>query len=204
MALILTNAYTWTFLYVMLIALIIHNNQRWSHIMMVIAAGVFCVTLSSVTSELVFKPWFCRLRPIQDVELSGMLDIVDGYSPRGFSFFSSHAANTFSLAVFLSMLVRSRIFSVAMITWSLINCWTRLYLGVHYPSDILVGLLVGGFFGLLVYYVFMRLYMKTTPRLHFISSQYTRSGYSLGDIDFFVNILVITYSVIMIAGIILA
>lgn len=202
MALILTDAYTWIPLYLMLIFLVVHNNERWSQILLIISAAICCVSISSIISEVICKPWVARLRPMYTPELYDHLDLVEGYSASGFSFFSSHAANTFSLAVFLSMLVRRRTFSMFIITWSLINCWTRLYLGAHFPSDILVGLLCGGIIGLVCYSVYLFFYKKISSRLHFISNQYTSTGYSLTDIDIFLNVQVVIYIVIIICAII--
>ena len=201
MVLLLTNAYTWIPLYLFLIFLVIHNNEKWSQIFLVTFAGVCCVLVSSAVSELMFKPWVARLRPIHTEDLAGSLDLIEGFNARGYSFFSSHAANTFSLAVFMSLLVRRWTFTIAMVAWSLVNCWTRLYLGAHFPSDIIAGLLCGGVVGWLVYMIHMHYYMQVTSRLHFISSQYTKSGYSLNDIDMFLNLLMVMVVVIIILSI---
>ena len=108
-----------------------------------------------------------------------------------YSFFSGHASNTFSLAVFFSLLVRSKVFSFFMIMWSLINCYTRIYLAMHYPSDIFVGLLWGGLVGMSVYWLYFKLYLKITPTLNYISTQYTRTGYARTDIDIVISLLVL-------------
>lgn len=200
--LVLTNAYTWIPLYVMLLFLVIHNNEKFSQMMLVVTAAVMCVAISSVLSELLCKPMVARLRPIDTPEICNLLNLVDGYSVRGYSFFSSHASNTFSLAVFMSLLVRRRSFSLFMIAWSLVNCWTRIYLGVHYPSDVVAGILCGGMIGVLVYLVYMRIYLIISSRLHFISNQYTSTGYSLTDIDIFLNLQAITCATIIIYAVI--
>ena len=74
--------------------------------------------------------------------------------------------------------------------WS--TAGTRIYLGVHYPFDVLVGILFGSLVGLTVYRLYFRLYLRISPKLHYISTQYTRTGYSLCDIDVFLTVMVCT------------
>ena len=83
----------------------------------------------------------------------------------------------------MSLMVRSGRFALFMICWSLVNAWTRLYLGLHYPSDIAVGLVWGMCTGALAYYFYYRIYRKISSPLHYISSKYTVTGYSLDDLD---------------------
>ena len=90
------------------------------------------------------------------------------------------------------LLVRNRAFTVAITAWSLLNCYTRLYLGVHYPSDILCGLLCGLIVGYIAYRVHLVLYYKITPHFQYISEAYTKTGYSIGDIDIVIATLVFT------------
>jgi undecaprenyl-diphosphatase len=80
-----------------------------------------------------------------------LVDTVDGYRGGNYGFFSAHAANTFSIAIFMSLLMRQRLLTIFLVCWSLLNCYTRLYLGVHYPGDITVGLIWGGLVGFCVY-----------------------------------------------------
>ena len=198
LVLVLTNAYTWIAFYLALTYLVIKNNGKWSQIMLVVAASGLCILLSSLVAEGVVKPYVARLRPSLDPSVCNMLHLAKGYTASGYSFFSAHAANTFSIAVFFSLLVRSRVFTISIMAWSLLNAWTRLYLGVHYPSDVIVGLAYGAFVGIMVYFIFLKLYMIVTDKLHFISSQYTRTGYGFSDIDIVHNVLLLTivYAVI--------
>jgi undecaprenyl-diphosphatase len=141
-----------------------------------------------------------KLRPCNDPAVKLQLNLISGTLDNSFSFFSAHAANTFSLAVFLSLLVRDRLFSVTMVLWALLNCWTRLYLGVHYPSDVLCGLLYGCVVGLIVYIAFYKLFYKFNIKFQYISSQYTASGYAKVDIDVVVSTLVLTLAVVILGA----
>jgi len=139
-----------------------------------------------------------RWRPTRDPEIGLLVDIVDGYRGGDYGFFSAHAANTFSIAIFFSWLVRSRLLTVALVLWSLTNCWTRLYLGVHFPGDILVGLCWGGLVGTGVYFLFYRyLIAKLTWTPTYTSLAYTKTGYNRNDAD--VPVCVLTFTLIYVA-----
>ena len=137
----LTTATTWIPLYLGLFYLVLKNNDNVQKVLLVLGCAGLCVFLAGSLNDLFVKPWVARWRPSRDPEIAMLVDVVNGYRGGRYGFFSSHAANTFSLAIFFTLLVRSKVLSVAMILWSLLNCWTRLYLGVHFPGDILCGLL---------------------------------------------------------------
>ena len=109
-----------------------------------------------------------------------------------YGFFSAHASNTFSIAIFFALLVRNRIFTVSMVLWSLVNCWTRMYLGVHYPGDILVGLLWGGLVGTAVWYLHLLVTRQFTTTKTYISTQYTSTGYDIQDLNVVISVLLMT------------
>lgn len=73
--------------------------------------------------------------------------IVNGYRGGSYGFPSCHAANSLGLAMFVVFLFRKRWLSIFIVTWAILNCYTRIYLGVHYPGDLLVGGIIGGFGG---------------------------------------------------------
>lgn len=191
-SLVLTNGWTWIALYLALLFVVIKNNETMAQISLVILAAAVCVFLSDIVPDGIVKPMAMRLRPLNDPQVRPLLHIVSGAYDRNYSFFSAHAANTFAVCVFFSMLIRNIWLTIALVAWSLTNCWTRIYLGMHYPSDIAVGLLWGFIVGMAVYFGYRHFYHKITPRLHFISSQYTRTGYALSDVTLITNVLLLT------------
>lgn len=189
----LTSGITWIPLYLSLLYLVINNSDNMAKIGLVVGAAILCVVLSGGVSDYIVKPVVGRLRPINDPALYGVIHGVMGVASNDYSFFSSHSANTMSLAVFFSLLVKDRKLFIALLIWSLTNCYTRLYLGMHYPSDVLVGILWGVMCGFLVYYIYSRLYYKLFPDVEFISTQYTPNGFTIATVDIVILTIVLTY-----------
>lgn len=152
----LTDARTWIPLYLSLFYIVLKSSTTVRDILLVLAAAGLCVLLAGTVDDSLVKPLVARWRPGRDPVIGMLVDTVDGYRGGKYGFFSAHASNTFSIAVFFSLLMRQRLFACFMVAWSLTNCWTRLYLGVHYPGDILVGLLWGGVVGWGVYRLYCR------------------------------------------------
>ena len=188
----LTNGLTWIPLYIALFIMVLKNNESMSQIFIIVGCCALGVIFSAGLDDLVIKPLVARPRPTQDLLVKYTIDTALGYRESNFSFFSAHAANTFTMAIYMIFLVRNRAFTIAMALWSLFNCYTRLYLGVHYPSDILCGLLFGAVVGSVAYWLHLRLYYKVTPHFRYVSEAYTKTGYSIGDIDMVIATLVLT------------
>lgn len=189
----LTSGVTWIPFYIALLYLVIRNNETMAQVAVVIGCAAMCVLITSCVTDLIVKPLVARPRPTMEPSLKYTIDIVNGIRGTGYSFFSAHAANTFGIAILLSLIVRSRLLAIFLILWSLINGYTRLYLGVHYPSDVLVGLLFGAVVGVVSYLTYLHFYAKVSPRLNYISTKYTKTGYSLTDIDVAISVLVLTF-----------
>lgn len=183
LAVSLTTASTWIPLYVALFYLVLKNNENVRQILLVVGCAAACVVLAGTVDDSIVKPMVARLRPTHDPDIGNLVDVVDGYRGGKYGFFSAHAANTFSIALFFSLLVRSRVLTWAMLAWSLVNCWTRVYLGVHYPGDILCGIVWGAIVGSSVYWAYCRIGMRIKVGKNFISSQYTSSGYQHTDVN---------------------
>ncbi len=148
--------------------------------------------LAGTVDDTIVKPLVGRWRPTRDPEIGILVDIVDGYRGGDYGFFSAHAANTFSIAIFFCWLVRCRLLSIALVLWSLTNCWTRLYLGVHFPGDILVGLCWGALVGTGVYFLYRYCVTKWIGNYYFTSIAYTKTGFNRSDADIPVCVLVFT------------
>lgn len=192
LAVVLTSGLTWIPLYLSLLYVIIKNNDTMKQIMLVIGCVALCIVISDGVTDFIVKPLVARFRPSHDPLIKYSVDIVNGLRDTKYGFFSAHAANTFCLAVFFSLLIRDRTFITAMILWSLANCWTRMYLGLHYPGDILVGLVWGAVVGFFVYFIYIKSYLRMYQDFNYISSQYTSTGYNRIDIDIVLLVMVLT------------
>lgn len=195
------SVYTTTLVWVPLIVMLLYvlfrnNNLRTFFILLAMFVLVFMIT-NTLTSG-VFKPMVERLRPSYDHELMYIVDIVNDYRSYSYSFMSGHAANSFGIATLAMLIIRNTTFSLSVIVWALINCYSRIYLGVHYPGDIMAGIALGIISGVLVYkfYVFLCKRLRNTGSRDWLSSLYTRSGYMVSDVHLLLVVLYGTYAAI--------
>lgn len=148
-----SNRYFWIPLY--LLFFFLAWKQYGKKIWLVALAAVLLIVLSDQISVHAFKNVFLRYRPCNNLDLCSQVH-VNGGKGGMYGFISSHAANTFALAMFLSLLFRNRIryFTVFVFTWAVFVSYSRIYNGVHYPADVLVGAIVGMGIGIVVYKLF--------------------------------------------------
>ena len=196
----LTTAGTWIPLYLAMFYLVMKNNDTMRSIVGIVTCAVLCYLLAGAVDDGIVKPLVARWRPTHDPVIGWQVDVVNGYRGGKYGFFSAHASNTFSIAVFFSLLVRSRLLTIGLVTWSLVNCWTRLYLGVHFPGDIICGLLWGGFVGTLVYVLRVRAERRLGVSRRYTSAQYTSSGYLHTDVDVVLTVLTLSLIYALLRG----
>ena len=115
---------------------------------------IIVVTLTDQTSVHLFKNVFQRLRPCHEPSLDGLVHIVNNKCGGQFGFISSHAANSFGVAVITAFWISKRWFTAVMLCWAALVAYSRVYLGVHYPGDILGGALWGALCGWLVFILY--------------------------------------------------
>ena len=152
-----------------LLWILIHKNRR--HALLVLAMVALAVLLADQVSSGLIKHLVERLRPTHDPSLENAVHIVNGYRGGMYGFVSSHAANFFAIATLVSFIMRHRLVAIALYGWGLAQCYSRMYLGVHYPGDILGGIIVGVLAGWLVW----RLMCWIQYRWRLPEGHYTRS-----------------------------
>lgn len=154
--LLITKTFFWLPLYAFLAFLFFKNFKKEAWFIL-IGVAITILLCDQITSTLM-KPYFARLRPSQDPSLVGLLHHVNGYKGGLYGFASGHAANTFGTAIFVWLTLRSVYKWIALIfVWAILMTYTRIYLGVHFPSDILVGGTIGLLCGYLSYHISQRL-----------------------------------------------
>ena len=145
---------TWIPLYVLLIGLMIWRYrqpvptavkwlQRVPACVVMIVVIALAVGAADFIASGILKEWVARPRPTRVPELEGVLHLVNGYKSGRYGFVSSHAANTMACGLLFSLIWRKKITTCGLMLWVAANCYSRMYLGVHYPLDILGGLTVG-------------------------------------------------------------
>jgi len=148
--LLITKTAFWIPLYAFLIYLMFRNFKKETWFIL-IGATVIIILCDQITSTFM-KPYFARLRPSQDPTMAGLLHHVNGYKGGLYGFSSGHAANTIGVALFVWLTLKPIYKWIGWIfLWAALMTYTRIYLGVHFPGDIIVGATIGLGCGLLGY-----------------------------------------------------
>jgi undecaprenyl-diphosphatase len=163
---VISGTVTWVPVYLaILIYLGVKLKRKFVVLILVIALAV---TMSDQISVLI-KNSVHRLRPCHQPELEGLVHLVKGYCGGLFGFVSSHASNSFMVATLCILMIRRRWFTWAMIFWAVIICYSRIYLGVHYPGDVICGSLLGIIVGWVIYRLYQYIDKTLLPKWKFFS-----------------------------------
>ena len=180
---------------------VIFKNNKLSQGLTILLMLALCVTFADQISSGLCKPYFARFRPAQDPEIMYLVHTVNGYRGGLYGFVSSHAANTFAVALFISLVVKSWTMSIMMFSWAILASYSRIYLGVHYPGDIFCGSLIGLAVAGLIYAAYSYICQKKFPSpVRFSQIQFTSSGYSVAHLNVLYFVLLLTYMGAIICG----
>jgi undecaprenyl-diphosphatase len=123
------------------------NEAVW-----IVLALVLCIVISDQVASGLIKHLVQRLRPSHNESLNAVIHLVNGYRGGMYGFVSSHASNSIGFALLSSLIFRQKLYVYVLFLWAVVTSYSRIYLGVHYPLDILGGDVVGVLSALLCYW----------------------------------------------------
>lgn len=181
--------WSWIPLYLCFLSVFMYR-KNWKEIVCILGAVALVILLADQIASGFFKPMFQRFRPSHHPDFKDQVDLVFNYKGGGkYGFISSHAANAFGFATFMALLFRNKWFTWTMMIFAFVNGYSRIYLGAHFISDVVVGTVVGLTTGYLVYELYLlarRSWLKvptdelrkslfTTKQIYFLCSAYLAS-----------------------------
>lgn len=156
---VLSRTNVWILFY-LFVALFLFYNTVKKEAALILLFFILTIVVCDQFSSGLIKPFFERLRPTHHPDFKSLVDIVHGHRGGGFSFISGHATNSFGFSVFLSLLFRNRWVTGVALIWATLISYSRIYLGMHFISDVVGGMLAGTFIAMVLYVVFVSLRKK--------------------------------------------
>lgn len=149
----ISGRWIWVPFYAVL-AYLLFRRMSWKRASICLVTIGLIILAADQTCATLIRPEIGRLRPANlNNPLSSLVHVVNGYRGGRYGFPSCHAANTFALAVFMSLVIRHKWFTVMMFSWAFVVSYSRMYLGVHYFGDLFCGATIGSLFAVLFYYL---------------------------------------------------
>lgn len=154
--LMFVSAWAWLPMYLFPLYFVIRRRKEW---LSVLSCTILAAATSIVVTELFFKPLFKRFRPTHHPLFMNDVTTVNDYVASGdYGFISGHSTSAFAFAVMSALIVKNKWYSAIIFIWAFIMVYSRVYLGVHFISDVVPGMITGSFIGWFIYllYKFMR------------------------------------------------
>lgn len=148
---------------VFFILMVLCYKKNWKEWLLILLAIALTITLCDQFASHICKPIFTRFRPTHHPDFMDQVRVVFDYRGGKYGFISSHAANAFGFATLMALIFRDKLFSWTILFWAVLTSYTRIYLGVHFITDIIPGALSGLLFGFLVYRLYLYIRSKWIP-----------------------------------------
>jgi undecaprenyl-diphosphatase len=167
--------WTWIPFYLCFLFVFIYK-KNWKEIVWILLSVTLLILLCDQVSSGFFKPIFQRPRPTHHRDFYEGVKTVLNYRGGLYGFISGHAANAFGFAMFTACLFKNRLFTLTIFFFALINAYSRVYLGVHFISDVVAGAIAGIIIGYLVYHLadFCRKKILKAENFKFGKSAYSK------------------------------
>ena len=151
---LVSNKLVWIPLYASVLYVLIRHWKKEA--IWLVLALILCIVISDQISSGILKDLVKRLRPSHAEDLKGLVHLVKGYAGGKYGFASSHASNAAGFALLSALLLKRRIYTYSIVAWAVITGYSRIYLGVHYPLDVLGGFMIGALAALGCYWLICR------------------------------------------------
>ena len=180
----------WLPLYIFLAVAVCRRHSCRDAVICLLAV-VAAIAATDQTCGSLLRPLFGRLRPSNpDNPVAAFVHIVNNYRGGNYGFPSCHAANSFCLAVYLSLCFRGKRAAVLLFTWAALVSYSRVYLGVHYPGDVIGGMFVGSVYAVVFFYIYVVAVSESKPAVQAARLMFYNVSRRFGHLQVFAEVLI--------------
>lgn len=189
---LVSNKFVWI-PWIICLLVVLSYKKDWRETVLIILAIALVITICDQVSSSLIKPWAARFRPTHHPDFMNEVKTVLNYRGGRYGFVSNHAANAFGCATFTILLFRNRFFTCTLLTFACINAYSRIYLGVHFISDIAGGIIVGIVAGFVCYYLYVnvREYILKISDLKSKVPEFTNTEINRISLFFWITLIVV-------------